>query len=183
MYKINTLLFFCFVSFLTCKKDDTSTLVSTPLPFDQAVESESILAVLDNERSCFYARDYECWRAHYVHEDYAFQAWNRADGTFDAKVGWGELDGTAGKYIKEHPQPPGQGDPPKIVRQFMKVKFFNNVLAYVMWHQYNPDPEAKMYTHSLETRIMEKVGQSWKISNMTSFYDYVKSIPVDSLNQ
>lgn len=181
MYKIPALFLFGLVSLLSCKKEDAAPVATAPRPINQAVETESILAVIDNEAACFYARDYECWKAHYVHEDYTFQGWNRADGTFDAKVGWGELDEKAGTYIKNNPKPEGQVERPKVVRQFMKVKFFNNELAYMSWDQYNPDGAGKMYTHSLETRLMQNINGSWKIANSTSFYDYPKQIPADSL--
>jgi hypothetical protein len=37
------------------------------------------------------------------------------------------------------------------------------------------------YTRSLETRLMEKIGSSWKIVNVTSYWDYVNLVPIDSL--
>ncbi|MBK9104456.1 MAG: hypothetical protein IPL92_07775 [Saprospiraceae bacterium] len=181
MYRFSALLLSCTLIVLSCKKEEAAPTVSTPRAFDQAVETESILGIIDNEASCFYARDYECWKAHYIHEDYTFQGWNRADGTFDAKVGWGELDEKAGTYIKNNPPKEGQGERPQVIRQFMKVKFFTNTLAYVSWDQYNPDGEAKIYTHSLETRLMQNLNGSWKIANSTSFYDYLKQFPADSL--
>ena len=63
----------------------------------------------------------------------------------------------------------------------MKVKFFNAGLSYLSWNQYNINPEMNMYTPSLETRLMEKIGGVWKIVNVTSYWDYVNLIPVAEL--
>ena len=63
----------------------------------------------------------------------------------------------------------------------MKIKYFTNMLVYLTWDQYNINPEMKAYTHSLETRLMEKMGTTWKIVNVTSYWDYVNLVPLDSL--
>ena len=103
------------------------------------------------------------------------------DGTFDAKVGWPEIDKSAGKYIKDNPVPAGGSSHPKVERRNMKVKFFTETLAYLTWDQYNSNPEMHRYTRSLETRLMEKMGTTWKIVNVTSYWDYVNLMPLDSL--
>lgn len=172
---------FCFL--LSCKKDDVSSATPAPVNFDQNAETESMLAVIQNETSCFFARDYECWKAHYAHVDYAFQAWNQADGTFNATVGWPEIDNKAGKYIQDNPVPAGGSSHPEVERRNMQIHYFNPTLAYLSWDQYNINPEMHKYTHSLETRIMEKMGQAWKIVNVTSYWDYVNLIPKDSLQK
>jgi len=182
MHRIAILFFVSQFFFISCKKDDAATAAATaPSTFDQNSETETLVAVIDNETSCFFARDYECWKAHYAHVDYAFQGWNRMDGTFDAKVGWPEIDKSAGKYIKNNPVPAGGSSHPKVERRNMKVKFFTETLAYLTWDQYNSNPEMHRYTHSLETRLMEKMGTTWKIVNVTSYWDYVNLMPLDSL--
>ncbi len=115
MNKTFLLLFHCFLVLMSCQNKETGSneVVSTPT-FDQASETTSIMAIIENETACFYARDYECWKAHFAHVDYAFQAWNNADGTFDAKVGWNELDKKAGQYIKDNPVPPGGSSHPQV---------------------------------------------------------------------
>ena len=182
MYKLSLIFFFCSMMFVSCQSDDTKqTGAPTATTFDQVSETDAIMSVIENETSCFYARDYECWKAHYAHVDYAFQAWNNADGTFDAKVGWGEIDQKAGKYIQDNPVPPGGSSHPKVERRNMKVHFFNNTLAYLSWDQYNIDPQMHKYTHSLDSRIMEKINGAWKIVNVTSYWDYVNQIPISDL--
>ena len=183
MYRI---IFSCMLSSLlliSCKEDagvSGGQMAAAPV-FDQNAETETIVAVIENETSCFFARDYECWKAHYAHVDYAFQAWNNMDGTFNAKVGWTAINNNAGQYIKDNPVEPGGSSHPKVQRKNMTVKYFTNTLAYLTWDQYNINPEMKAYTHSLETRLMEKMGTTWKIVNVTSYWDYVNLVPVDSL--
>ncbi|HEY3387920.1 MAG TPA: hypothetical protein VGK46_15510 [Saprospiraceae bacterium] len=182
MSRITKLFFSSLFFILSCKQDDAGPVVTTtPATFDQNAETETIVAVIDNETACFFARDYECWKAHYAHVDYAFQAWNRMDGTFDAKVGWPAINQNAGKYIQDNPVPPGGSSHPKVERRNMKVKFFNETLAYLTWDQYNSNPQMNAYTHSLETRLMEKMGTTWKIVNVTSYWDYINLVPIDSL--
>jgi len=175
-------LFSCFLVFFSCQNaEPVSNSTVTAPDFDQANESSSIIAIIENETACFYARDYECWKAHFAQVDYAFQAWNNADGTFDAKVGWNEVDKKAGQYIKDNPVPSGGSSHPKVERRNMKMKFFNNGLVYMSWDQYNINPAMNAYTHSLETRIMEKIAGVWKIVNVTSYWDYVNLVAKDSL--
>ncbi len=181
MYKLTYLALLIAFAIGSCKSDpDKSANVSTPT-FDQVSETEAIMSVIDNETSCFYARDYDCWKAHYAHVDYAFQAWNNADGTFDAKVGWGEIEARSKKYNEDNPVPPDGSSHPKVERRNMKVKFFNAGMAYLTWNQYNINPEMNMYTPSLESRIMEKIGGVWKIVNVTAYWDYVNLVPVNDL--
>jgi hypothetical protein len=171
------------VVFLSCKKDDiTEAKQNASATFDQIAETDAIMSVIDNETACFFARDYACWSAHFAHVEYAFQSWNRADGTYDAKVGWADIDKSAGQYIKDNPVPPGGSSHPKVEKKNVKIHFFNGTLAYLSWDQYNSNQEANAFTHSLETRIMEKFGHVWKIVNVTSYWDYVNLVPADSLN-
>ena len=181
MYKLTYFLLALTLFIGSCKSDNSQTANGPTPTFDQVSETESIMSIIENETSCFYARDYECWKAHFAHTDYAFQAWNNADGTFNAKVGWGEIDARSKKYIEDNPVPPDGSSHPKVERRNMKVKFFNAGLSYLSWNQYNINPEMNMFTPSLETRLMEKIGGVWKIVNVTSYWDYVNLIPVAEL--
>ena len=181
MYKLSYLALSFSIIIGSCKPENTTPSNVAAPTFDQVSETESIMSVIENETSCFYARDYDCWKAHYAHVDYAFQAWNNADGTFDAKVGWGEIEAKTGKYIQDNPVPPGGSSHPKVERRNLKIKFFNPTMAYLTWNQYNINPEMKMYTPSLESRILEKMAGSWKIVNLTAYWDYVNLIPVNDL--
>lgn len=149
--------------------------------FNPDVEKEAILDVIENETAAFFNRDYESWQQFFVQEDYAFQAWSNADGSFSASVGWAAIGKRIGEYIKTHPVPPGYSYYPRVERRNMVVKFFSPNLAYLVWDQYNSDQENKSFRHSKDQRIMEKINGQWKIVNVSAYWDYSSTIPVDSL--
>ncbi len=150
--------------------------------FNEATEKAAILKTIENETECFYKRDYEGWKENFVQKEYAFQAWSNADGTFDAKVGWEEVDKRTGNYIKSNPVGTGKSSHPQVERRNMIVKFFSEDLAYLVWDQYNSDRESKTFMLSKDQRIMEKINGKWKIANVSSYWDYKNIIPADSVH-
>ena len=144
-------------------------------------EKKAIIESLTAETENFYKRDYEGVIKFFIHADYAFHAWNNADGTYNATVGWPAINEKYRNYIKDNPVPAGSSSHPKVERRNIIFKFFNSNLAFVTWDQYNSDSEMKTYRLSKETRIMEKQDGLWKIANMTAFWDYKNLIPVESL--
>lgn len=158
-----------------------SGMSQTGKSFDETKEKSAILNVITSETEHFYKRDYEGWKKNYIQSDYAFQAWNNNDGTFDAKVGWTEVDEKIGNYIRNNPVAQGSASHPKVERRNMVWKFYNQDVVFMIWDQYNSDQQIKMYTHSKETRLMEKQNGVWKIVSVTAFWDYKNTIPVDSL--
>ncbi len=173
------LLLFCL--FASCNQAGDNKSASTTISFDEDSEKQAIMETIKQETECFYKRDYNCWKETYAQTDYAFQCWSNPDGTFDAKVGWKEVDEKIGKYIRENPVHSGGSSHPKVERRNMMTKFYGGNVAYMIWDQYNMDKEMKKYTHSKETRIMEKINGKWKIVNVTAFWDYKNLIQVDSL--
>jgi hypothetical protein len=159
--------------------------------FDEAKEKATIMQVIEKETDCFFKRDYNCWKECFVQSDYAFQAWNNSDGGVDTKSGWKEIDEKIKAYIgapenkpvakKTMGQEPGVKEKPsshpKVIRKNMVFKFFSEKLAYLMWDQYNSEPDEQRYTFSKDCRIMEKINGEWKIANVTSYWDYRKVIP------
>jgi len=158
-----------------------SGMSQTGKSFDETKEKSAILNAINSETEHFYKRDYEGWKKNYIQSDYAFQAWNNSDGTFDAKVGWPEVDEKIGNYIRSNPVAPGSASHPKVERRNMVWKFYNQDVVFMIWDQYNSDQQIKMYTHSKETRLMEKQNGVWKIVSVSAFWDYKNTIPVDSL--
>jgi hypothetical protein len=144
-------------------------------------EKKAILESLTAETENFFKGDYEGVIKCFVHSDYAFHAWNNADGTYDATVGWPAINEKYKNYFKDNPVPAGSSSHPKVERRDMVFKFFNSNLAFVTWTQYNSDSEMKTYRLSKETRIMEKQGELWKIANMTAFWDYKNIVSAESL--
>lgn len=150
--------------------------------FDQEAEKVAIMKTIENETESFYKRDYEGWKENFVQKDYAFQAWSNHDGTFEAKVGWKEVDEKTGAYIRANPVEPGKSSHPWVERRNIIVKFFSENLAYLVWDQYNSDKDSKTFLLSKDQRIMEKINGKWKIANVSSYWDYKNVIPADSIH-
>lgn len=167
---------------LSCQQQDNKVSESTKPVFDEGAEKEAILKTIEGETDGFYRRDYEAWKKYFIQKDYAFQAWNNGDGSFDASVGWSDIDNRIGNYIKNNPVKPGETVHPKVDRRNMVIHFFSENLAYLVWDQYNSDEEMKSFTLSKDQRIMEKENGQWKIVNVSSFWNYKNKISADSLN-
>ena len=150
-------------------------------PFDEAAEKAAIMKTIEEETACYFNLDYDCWKEMYAQTEYAFQAWNNSDGTFDARVGWKEIDEKVGQDIKNSPKPEDGGVSSKVERRNMIVKFFNENVAYLIFDQYWLDRNLNKYYYSKDTRIMEKINGKWRIVNVSAFSDHKNLIPVDSL--
>jgi hypothetical protein len=167
----------------SCQEADSSLNagMETPANFDEEAELADIMKVIENETACFFARDYECWKENWVDADYAFQAWSNADGTYDAKVGWSEIDRRIGKYIKEHPASAESGIQSfKAERLNLRTKFYGDKVAHLIWEQNNSNADGSSYKISQEVRLMEKVDGDWKIVNVSAFWDYIHDVPAGS---
>ncbi len=149
--------------------------------FDEATETAAIMKVIEEETACFFARDYNCWKEQWINEEYAFMAWSNSDGTYEASVGWAAVDATVGKYIADNPEEEEGSSHPDVKRKGMQVKFFGPDVAHLMWEQYNSNRAGDKYRKSQEVRLMERVDGTWKIVNMSAFWNYEDAIPADSL--
>ncbi len=151
---------------------------------DVLSEKQLILSVIEAETDCFFRRDYACWQDKFIHADYANQVWSNADGSFDASVGWEDINKNLGKFIKENPaepEPAGTSSHPVIIRKNMNFKFYGNNAAHVTWDQFNSDSKQAYYLRSKEIRLMEKVGGEWKIVNVSAFWDYTNKIGMNAI--
>lgn len=148
---------------------------------DQQKELEAIMTVIKAETDCFYNRDIDCWKEHWVQDEHTFQGWNNSDGTFDAIIGWKNVEQAATAYIKANPVQTKKDRRRKVFRKNMVVKFYSAQLAYLVWDQYNESRDGKSYTHSKDSRIMEKHNGQWKIANVTAFWDYENLVMADQL--
>ncbi|CAN5124305.1 hypothetical protein BH23BAC1_BH23BAC1_31300 [soil metagenome] len=160
--------------------DNKNSAITTA--FDEQEELAEIMKVIEEETMCFFERNYDCWSKHWIHENYAFQAWNNDDGTFDAAIGWENIDNQGKDYIKNVPEGKTTTSHPFVIRENLQVKFYNDNLAYLIWKQYNADRERKYFNISQETRLMEKKAGDWKIVNVSAFWNAKTSIPIDSIN-
>ncbi len=154
---------------------------SGSVKFDEAKEKAAILAALTTETENFYKRDYEGTIKYFINAEYLFHAWNNADGTFNATIGWSALSEKYKNHFHNNPVASGTSSHPKVERRHIIFKFFSPDVAFVTWDQYNSDKETKIFNYSKETRIMEKQDGSWKIANMTAFWDYKNLVSADSL--
>lgn len=174
--------FFVVLLFSACS---SSTYPNKDAHFkDILSEKQLILSVIEVETDCFFRRDYDCWQDKFIHTDYANQVWSNADGSFDASVGWEEINKNLGKFIKENPaepEPEGTSSHPVVVRKNMNFKFYGNNAAHVTWDQYNSDSKQTYYLLSKEIRLMEKVDGQWKIVNVSAFWDYNNKIAMNGI--
>jgi hypothetical protein len=149
--------------------------------FNESMETEAIMKVIEGETKCFFDGDYECWAKYWSHEKYAFQAWNNSDGTADAAIGWDKINAQGKDWIEKYYKNGTNIIHPVVKREKPLVKFFNSKTAYLSWKQYNADKEKTKFRTSEETRIMEKNEDGWKIVNVSAFWDTQRDIPFDSL--
>lgn len=164
------------VLFLSCQTNSTDEVA-----FSEEQEKAAILKVIEDETKCFFGGDYDCWASNWSQEKYSMQAWNTEDGSYDAVVGWNEID-RQGKYWIRRYYEDGQNIVyPFVKRENMIVKFFNPTTAYLVWKQYNANADTTMYQVSQESRLLEKKNGEWKIVNVTAFWDTASAIPVDSV--
>jgi hypothetical protein len=175
LFLLPLLSFLCFLSCQDTKATPGELTVNTS--FDEETELAAIMKVIENETACFFARDYDCWKDNWINEDYAFQAWSNPDGTYDAKVGWSEVDRRIGNYIKDNASTLGgtQGHP-KVERLNLRKRFYGDKVAHLTWEQYNSDEDEKTFQISQEVRLMEKVDGHWKIVTVAAFWDYVNKV-------
>jgi hypothetical protein len=87
--------------------------------FDEEKEKKAIIESINAETAAFFKRDYEGVIKYFVHTDYAFHAWNNADGTYSATVGWPAINEKYRNYIKDNPVAAGSSSHPKVERRNM----------------------------------------------------------------
>jgi hypothetical protein len=146
---------------------------------DRLSDKNAIMATIQNETDCFYARNFDCWKTNYVHESYVLQGWSNSDGTFDVKVGWETVSASIEKYIKANPTSPHAKKP--VERRNFQYKFYGDDVAYMSWDQYQIHRDGTKYQYSKETRIMEKHGGKWQIASVAAFWDYKNFVNVADL--
>lgn len=150
--------------------------------FDEAVELDSIMMVIDAETKSFFAGDYEAWAKTWSHQPYTAQAWNNSDGTADAAIGWEQINAQGKNWIETYYKNGAVVIHPDYKRSTPMVKFFNDKTAYVTWEQWNADDTKEYYRKSREMRIMEKESDGWKIVNVSAFWDTDPKVHADSMH-
>ena len=149
--------------------------------FDEEKEKSLILGLLNKQIEISFKGDYEIVKGYFIKSNYSFRANNSANITFNAKVGSRAIDEYYDNAKQRNTIQQGSSNYPRVERRNFIWKFFNAELTFVIWDQYNSDKEIKMFTHSEETRLMEKHNDTWKIVSYASYWDYKNLIPVESL--
>ena len=183
MKNISIFLGACCILFITsCKEaeqkgnDQIASADAVNSSLNQEAELEAIMAVIDQETRCFFKRDFDCWQAQWAGSENDALTWNNADGTFVTNIG-SSVASFVKNYLTENPLKEGQGSThPEIKRENIQVKFYGDSVAYVLWKQYNSNEEGDAYNISQDFRLMEKIDGSWKIENVSSFWDYKNQV-------
>lgn len=170
--------------FTACKADSPAPLMTkSSQSLDKKTALEDIMKTIERETSCFFKRDFECWKNCYVDEAYAMQAWNNEDGTFDATVGYDTIAKHTQDYFAKYPLEKNQtASHPEVLRKNFTTKFYTDSLCYMIWDQYNKTERVNGYIYSKEIRLMEKRGADWKIVNVAAFWDYKNVIKNNPTN-
>jgi DinB superfamily len=143
---------------------------------DRTSDEKAIMATIQRETDCFYARDYNGWKETYVQEKYTHQGWSNQDGTFDIKVGWDKVNASIEKYIKENILP--SKEKRRVERKDIQYTFYGDNVCYLTWEQYQIYSAEKAFHHSHEIRVMEKRNGQWKIASQSAFWDYKNLTPI-----
>ena len=133
---------------------------------DYQLEKKAILEALLNETKAAFARDYEAWKANWVHRTSISKTYmNLADTTFSEMTSWNEIDDFVRIYIEENPEPV----PPPAQPENIQVQLYGTGA----WVSYEILDE--VFGKKRETRLMEKEDGRWKIAGMhTTIYGFEK---------
>ncbi|WP_420459154.1 hypothetical protein [Neolewinella sp.] len=131
---------------------------SNPQPAtDPAADKAAVLATLNAETVAAFSRDYDAWQDKWVHEPYVTKTYmNFADSSMTETLGWAEVDQFVVDYFAAHPDP----DPLPTPLRDIDVRLYGSG-AHVSYEQDDPARGRKR-----ETRLMERVGNEWKIAGM-----------------
>ncbi len=147
--------------------------------FDAAKEQQAILAVIEQETTSFFNRDYEGWKGTRAQKSYDFQGWNNADGTFDVENGWQQVNTGIRDYIEQNRIP--ITTKPEVLRRNMQCKFYGDSCAFLTWDEYTREDTSNVFYKSKDLRVMEKQSNDWKIVSVASFWDYKHKIQRESI--
>lgn len=128
------------------------------------LEKNAVLEALLNETKSAFARDYEAWKANWLHGPSVSKTYmNFADSTFTEMTSWKEIDDFVSTYIEEHSTPV----PPPAQPENINVKIYGTGA----WVSYEIIDE--VFGKKRETRLLEKENGRWKIAGMhTTIYGF-----------
>ncbi len=162
-----------------CKQ--TTSQAGTQTGMDTSMAIRNMITTIEQETNYFFAGDYAAWTGTWVHDSRAMQGWNNSDGTFDAAIGWDNIDRQGKAWIQQYYRNGERVIHPSVKREKPAAVFFSENTAFLSWKQYNADSTNKMFVLSQETRLMQHIQGSWKILTVLSLWDSKHKIPADSL--
>ena len=141
--------------------------------FDEAMEKSAIVSVIEKETTCYWNRDYECWRNAYSKNQILwFVYW----GELYEYNSFEKLDADTKMAFENSNEKNEEIGMPKVVRENYNYYFMEPHIAMVWFDQYNTDKDGKC-TFSRESRVMEKEDGQWRFVLMNALY--VPSRPCD----
>jgi hypothetical protein len=130
--------------------------------FAQQKQEQEIKGLLRQESDYFYNRDFKGWSSCYLNSPQTY--WScieKGDVVLEA-IGWKAIDKFVGDYIAANP------DKVKITIKNENFQFRKMGNAY--WVTYDETQITEAETKKLRSiRIVERVGNSWKIVYMNSY--------------
>lgn len=164
---------------VACKQ--TTDPAGTQTSMDTAMAIRNMMTTIEQETNYFFAGDYAAWTGTWVHDSRAMQGWNNNDGTFDAAIGWDNIDRQGKAWIQQYYQNGERVIHPSVKREKPAAVFFSENTAFLSWKQYNADSTNTTFVLSQETRLMQYTQGNWKILTVLSLWDSKHKVPADSL--
>lgn len=162
-----------------CKQ--TGNSATAPGTLDTTLAIRQMMNTIDQETRSFFAGDYNSWANTWVHDDQAMQGWNNSDGTFDAAIGWENIDRQGKTWIEQYYKNGEQVIHLSVKREKPAARFLTENTAFLSWKQYNADSLNRTFFLSQETRLMQRAENQWKILTVLSLWDTKHKISSDSL--
>ncbi len=165
--------------FISCSDEKNSSKEAKDKSYWSS-QTDSIMHVIDNETAYFYASNYEGWKNCWLHDTISSQTWNNDDGSFSSAQGWNAIDRQGKSWIEKYYKSGETVIHPSFFRKEIHTRFLSDTAAYLTWVQYNEYSDKPVYGVSRESRLMIYHDSSWKITNVSAFWDSKNRIPKDS---
>lgn len=154
----------------TANTPETTRLVpGTP---EYEIESEKIMNTINEEFKAYFVKDYETWQSQFVQKDY-FKYWGYWDG-YPEKIRqyntWEELDLDKQKRMAGETKTYWDGNNVGMDIRDLNLQIRGDV-AWVTFKQISRDQKTGEFLgEALETKILEKEMDEWKIAYLNFLY-------------
>lgn len=130
-------------------------------------KNSELIKVIENETKTFYEKDFKKWSSNFVNNENVY--WICVEPEFLLRAnGWKDLSKFVGDWMKENPK---SIDYKKANFKILDLKITtNNNMAYVSFKYSNENKDVAV-NKSIESRVLVKENQKWKIISMVSYPD------------